>query len=345
MDLVLQNFEDKSIYCRSIHKEGIALCEFLEKCYGHKSIVVPSGMCAISVALQTILLENKATKINIIYGNELYCDTPRLLKYLSKIYMFSLYAIDVTNTDALMNLFQSDIKNDFNIFLLESCTNPNGDIFDFEQIKQLRKLSKKLCIIVDNTWLTHVIFNPFKYDADIVVTSLTKYYSAGQCIAGAIVSKKKLFSKLFDFVRINGIHVSPIYCQMVYEAMQTITERMVYTSGITTKIIDFLSTNDKIIIKHPYIKPIYANNFFTMIDNKIIYPSVIAIYVPMSKENTIQWMKSMKINYETSYGSKESRFDPWPQQIDDNNTMCRLAIGYEDTFERLYDELKEKINF
>lgn len=345
MDLVLQNFNDKSFYCRSLHKEGITLGELLEKSYGQKSIIVPSGMCAISVALQTILLENKNSKINIVYGNEMYCDTPRLLKYLNKIYDFNLYLVDVTGAENIIALFKGDIKNDLNIMLIESCTNPNGDLFDFGQIKHLRKISQRLCIIVDNTWLTHVIFNPFQYDADIVVTSLTKYYSAGQCIAGAIMTKKKLYSKLFDFVRINGMHVSPIYCQMVSTAMQTLSDRMIYTSELTTKIIDLLLTNNKIIVKHPYVNSVMATKFFSKVDEKIIYPAVIAVYVPLSVADAIAWMKSMKISYETSYSGKMSRFDPWPEQISDNCTMCRLAVGYEDTYERLHQELVDKINF
>ena len=44
--------------------------------------------------------------------------------------------------------------------------------------------------MVDNTWLTSSVFNPFDFDIDIVVTSLSKYYSAGSCIGGAIIYKK-----------------------------------------------------------------------------------------------------------------------------------------------------------
>jgi cystathionine beta-lyase/cystathionine gamma-synthase len=51
-------------------------------------------------------------------------------------------------------------------------------------------------VIVDNTWLTGVIFNPLKHHADVSLASLTKYYGAGTAIAGAIVFKEfKYFSE------------------------------------------------------------------------------------------------------------------------------------------------------
>ena len=63
-------------------------------------------------------------------------------------------------------------KNCNNIIFIESASNPNGDIFDYSIIPKLRKICKTLTIIVDNTWLTHVIYNPLNNNADIVVAML-----------------------------------------------------------------------------------------------------------------------------------------------------------------------------
>ena len=351
-ELVIQKTADRSIYCRSISNQSMVLCEILEKSYCNKAmqpkaVVVPSGMAAISVVLNTLLMEN-FEQINLVYGDELYCDTPRLIKYLKKTYAFNEYQINVNRSDQIINLFDSEINNKTNILLVESCSNPSGDIFDFTMIHQLRKKSKNLFVIVDNTWLTHIIFNPFDYGVDIVVTSLTKYYSAGRCIAGAILAKKKLHSKLFDYVRINGLHVSPLHCEMVTSAMELMLERMAKSSATTRMIAELLASNNKISIRHGCLPsdPSYDRTikFFKKSNGIIIYPSIISFTVPLKLDDAISWMKSIGINYETSYGSANSRFDPWPESIGES-TICRLAIGYDEDQEKFLAELKNKISF
>ncbi len=71
-----------------------------------------------------------------------------------------------------------------------------------------------LIVIIDNTWLTHVIFNPFEYGADIVCSSLTKYYSGGHVIAGiTLFADSELENELSNIAKTNarilGFHFSP----------------------------------------------------------------------------------------------------------------------------------------
>ena len=71
-------------------------------------------------------------------------------------------------------------------------------------------------VVVDNTWLTGCSFNPFNYDVDIVVDSLTKYYSAGKTISGGIITNNEMIINDVDkFMCGYGIHVSPITCTRV----------------------------------------------------------------------------------------------------------------------------------
>ena len=348
-DLVIQQIENGSVYCRSMSAQSLSLIEILEKCYpckqgSVKSIITPSGMAAISVTLTALLMEHKTEKINIIRGDELYCDTPRLTRYLSKSYDFVEHTFNVNDNKAIMDIFDKDgVNKQTNILFIESASNPSGDIFDYSIIPMLRKKSKRLYVIVDNTWLTHIIFNPFAYDADIVVTSLTKYYSAGKCIAGAIICKKKLHSKLFDYLRINGLHVSPLYCQFVIDSMASMEERLVKSSNITAKVANLMTNDKRLTIRHASIStdPSYqlALKFYKKIGDVVIYPSIISFTVPMKRDAAVEWMKSTNIRYETSYGSSYSKFDPWPEEYGDR-TLCRLAIGFDDNDEQVWNKIK-----
>ena len=43
------------------------------------------------------------------------------------------------------------------------------------------------------------------------------------------------------------------------------------------------------------------------------------------------------IEFKTSFGSKDSKLDPWPTK-DGDNTICRFAIGYESNHDELVSE-------
>lgn len=97
-------------YCRSNSKERQQLANLLESFYDRKAVIVPSGMSAISCSLTTILNKNMIGKngISIIMGNELYCDTPTLIKHLQQLYNTYLDIIDINNND---NIFAAVNKN------------------------------------------------------------------------------------------------------------------------------------------------------------------------------------------------------------------------------------------
>ena len=161
-NIVIQDTTNGSFYCRSMSKQSQILCTMLETCYPckqskPKAIITPSGMSSIAVCLESLLSENKGENINIIRGDELYCDTPRLIKFLSKKHNFCEYVFNVNNIgNPLNDIFDTKATNQINILFIESATNPSGDIFDFTMIPVLRKKSKRLYVIVDNTWINNI---------------------------------------------------------------------------------------------------------------------------------------------------------------------------------------------
>lgn len=347
-DLVLQQQPDGTFfYCRSHSTNLLRLANQITKSYPSKipreTLITPSGMAAISIVANVLLKEHMKHQVNLIYAQELYCDSPRLFKYLKSIYNMGLYTFDYADPSSLNTVFDSpEVRGCVNILFFEAASNPSGNIFDYSLIKKLRHVSRKLYVVVDNTWLTHVIFNPFDHDVDVVVTSLTKYYSAGRCIAGAIITSSKLYRKFLDYIRFNGFHVSPIHCDMIYKAMENMEDRIIAASKIATEVARFLSEKEEFAVRHASLPddPSHerAKEMYRCKGHETLYPPIIAFVVPMPKQQAIEWMRSKEIPYLTSYGSAESRFDPWPVEHD-GKTRCRLSIGYEDKSERLIKEL------
>jgi cystathionine beta-lyase/cystathionine gamma-synthase len=339
--LVLQKMDDGTYkYCRSLHKQNKELGDYLSLHYETKQCVItPSGMAAIACTLQGVLTHFMGLKTSLYYSNELYCDTPNLIEHTvaNHINQAKKIPFDVCNPTILVEYFKESIDT-VNILFIESCSNPHGYVFDFSILPQLRKLSKELIVIVDNTWISSASFNPFKYGANVVVSSLTKYYSGGNAIAGAILTDEPYFSDILNFSCCNGMHVSPLNCQIIIDNIQSLHNRLLESSKLTMQIIDRFK--DRVEFIHPSVEthPSYnlAKQYFK------ILPSVCILVITASKSKAIKMMsKNSKIDYQTSFGCKLSKFDPYPIKIGET-VHCRLSIGYDDV--TLIDGLEEFLN-
>merc|ERR1719206_813477 len=165
--LSLERWHGQSMYTRTKHQALWDLQSALTSSYRGWSSIASSGMAAFSTVLHNILIQcPRDVAVNVIHGNELYEDTPELIRYLQKSYRFSfnIHSVDVTDTQSIVDLFRSDgVQRAVNILVIEACSNPSGYIFDFAIIPTLQSLSSHLYVVVDNTWLSSVIFNPFDH--------------------------------------------------------------------------------------------------------------------------------------------------------------------------------------
>lgn len=231
-----------------------------------------SGMNAISNTLQALL--NTGEYGMIAYGSELYCDTPRTIDFWAKQYRVQTRAIPVQSSAEMLATMEQ-LKGQAIILLVEACSNPSGHVFDFGLLPKLRQTCRRLTVVVDNTWLTSIICNPLDLGADIVVTSLTKYYSAGSCIAGAILTRNARFAKdILQLVHQTGMHVSPHHCDLILQALPTLEERVRKASDVTVQLL-LDSPPCMQQISHPFLpnhpSHALAQRYFT----KGVYPSVL----------------------------------------------------------------------
>lgn len=293
--------------------------------YNHNNVILTnSGLHSNYIILNTLI--NQYTNINLIYGNELYHETIELIKYYKNI---KSYNID--------NLDLSKIENQNNILFIESCSNPNGYIFDFSFIKQIRKLSLKLYVICDNTWLSSIIFNPFDYDVDIVTSSLSKFYSGGHAISGVLLFKNiDDYELINNYIKIAGIHISPLQLNIIDEQINFIEDRVTRSSKLTIKILNYLFEIPNILINHS-IKSELRKLYFK---NNLI-PSTFTIGFKISQDKLYEIINKLKIiKVETSFGSYMSKIDTFINTFNDYS-LVRLSIGYDDEFNRIKEGLEE----
>jgi len=337
-DLVFTGMKNDSycVYGRNTHNEKDELQNKLKKMYNAKySYVTSSGMNAIS-AIFHIYIRNM-NSVNIVFSDELYEDSIPSLNYI-KCGLLSSYgleksivnSINVSDSDNIIKLFNEQYNNKQVLLFIESCSNPTSKIFDFNIIKTLKNITNnKLMVVVDNSWLSCCSFNPFNFDVDIVVDSLTKYYSGGKTICGGIITNNEMIINEVDkFMFAYGIHVSPVSCYRVSLVINTMEDRIRISSYNTLKIIDFLKTIKDLIIYHPSLETHSQHNFAK--ENFKYYPSILYFKFKKTIEDVLKWLlnHAKNIKYKTSYGSNENKIDQ-DLCIDENNYVCcRLAVSY-----------------
>ena len=355
--LVLTPYEDHYIYGRIYSDSQIQLQNLLQQTYGSKAAkVTSSGLAAISTLFNALYLKHTSDSINIIYSNELYSETSDIFisycKYYSK--NSAMTSFDPTDNESVIKLFSEEFRDQTNVLFVEACSNPHGYIFDFDLIPQLRKLSKLLYVVVDNTWLTEIIFNPADVaEIDFAVVSLTKYYSAGNAIGGAIMSFTNILSDYISmWIEIMGQHVSPINCEIIRHNMTCETDgmnsRIRSGSKLTVGIIDvLLSMNHLKLVDviHPYNPNHISHNLAKKYFTNGLYPSVFVLVVDGIDTQIECFLdQCTKIDKKTSFGSSLSRIEPADTYERGSGSHLRFSIGYEDTADRIIGIITELLD-
>lgn len=333
---VIQKLNEKSRagYSRSVSRQSLELSQMIGNAYGIKNgtCIMPSGLSAIAVAVQYFARMYKNQAYNLIIASELYCDTEAMLDYWS--YSFSekvsKIILPVECMQESKKVLDSIPDGQINILFVESCSNPCQHAFDFKLLSSLKSKSMALHVIVDNTWLTHEIFNPFNVnEVDIVVTSLSKYYSGGTCIAGAILAKSDIdFSGIIKILGASGNHVSPLCCQKLIDAFPSLKSRLGGAVSNTRMILERCAAT-QLQFDMPD-KQTWIDNLF----EPELFPAPMITFYMKGKNSKAGFTKSKQANirHATSFGGEFCKLDTFPTKMPSGDCFrWRLSIGWNVT--------------
>ena len=154
---------------------------------GVGALAVASGSAAITYSVLNIMKAGD----EIVSASTLYGGTYNL--FSSTLRNFGINTTFV-NPDDPEN-FRNAINENTRAVFIESLGNPGINIIDIEAVANIAH-ENNIPLIVDNTFGTPYLINPFKYGADIVVHSATKFIGGhGTSIGGVIVDSGK-----FDWI-------------------------------------------------------------------------------------------------------------------------------------------------
>lgn len=191
-DFAAQLFELKqygNIYTRinnpttAVFEERLASLE-----NGTGTVATASGMSAQFITMMTLLDPGD----EIVSSSHLYGGTRTQFVHTFRKLGVTSHFVDPGDFDA----WEAAITPKTRVLYGETIGNPQGSILDIERLAALAE-TRKIPLVIDNTFATPYLCRPIDWGAEIVVHSATKFIGGhGSTIGGAIVD-----AGTFDFSR------------------------------------------------------------------------------------------------------------------------------------------------
>lgn len=172
--------ENGHIYSRISNPTVAALEEKLTALEdGVGAVCVSSGQSAVLLAVLNICKSgDHVVSVSSVYGG-----TFNLFNITLRNFGIETTFVDPYDSeDEILSKIQDNTKLIFG----ETIGNPSLNIFDFEKFSKIAKISN-IPLIIDNTTATPYLFNPFKYGANIVVHSTSKYIDGHSVALGGVI--------------------------------------------------------------------------------------------------------------------------------------------------------------
>lgn len=253
---------------------------------GTGALALSSGHAAISLAIMNLCVSGD----HFVTAKSLYGGTINLFSTTLKKYGISCTFVD---QHASINELQKAVQPNTKLIFAESLTNPGMEVLDFEKFSKFAQ-NNGLPLIIDNTFPTPVLCQPFKHGANIVVHSTTKFIEGHATSLGGVIVDGGNFNwangKFPDFTQpdesYNGVRyvvdfkenpfvvkartqllrdlgpcMSPFNAFMTYYGCQTLSLRMERHSENTLGLANWLENNSKVAwVRYPGLESSPYNN-------------------------------------------------------------------------------------
>jgi cystathionine beta-lyase/cystathionine gamma-synthase len=148
--------------------------------------------------------------------------------------------VDMNDPD---NLTKSLRARPAKIVHWEPYVNPTMEVLDTLALIKIAKQAGAM-VIVDNTWLTPYLLQPYRIGADLVIHSVTKYMGGhGNAMGGAVSGKKELVAKIENAQNWFGGLLRPMDAFLVTQGVKTLPLRMRQHCRSAQMVAEFLQSH------------------------------------------------------------------------------------------------------
>ena len=215
-------------------EQRLAALEQTDACIG-----TASGMSAILSTCLSLL----AAGDHVVASHSIFGTTVNLFKNILSKFGIEFSFVDLTDLNAWSNALTAKTK----LLFLETPSNPLTEIGDIAALSKLAHDNGAL-LVVDNCFCTPALQLPFRFGADIVIHSATKFLDGqGRCVGGAVLANEEIIAeKLFPFLRSAGPTMSPFNAWVFLKGLETLEIRMQRHSASALEVAKWLSEQSQV---------------------------------------------------------------------------------------------------
>lgn len=287
-------------------------------------VATSSGMSAIMAGILSVVKSGD----HIVATNDIYGGTYQLLA--NEIIDFGIEVSFVSFEDP--NQIRQNIKSNTKLIYSESVTNP---LLRVENIDEVVKIAKEFNLVsmIDNTFATPYLCQPYLKGIDLVVHSATKYIGGHSDVtAGVLVGSTDLISKARAKVVNLGLNLSPFEAWLGTRGIKTLSVRM----ERHVKNAQLLAQQLK---NHPGVAKVYYPNFVSEKGNGAIVTIDITGKCDIEKFfKSLSWVKIVPTlaGVETSVSypagtSHRALTKEMREVIGISDGVIRISVGIEDS--------------
>lgn len=202
------------------------------------AVAVTTGMAAIATVMHLFQSGDE-----IVCTDDCYGGTARLLSTFAEQFNIRVHFINLRNLDGI----EAYVNEKTRAIWIETPSNPLLNLVDIAAVTTFAK-ERGLLSIVDNTFLSPYLQQPFRLGADIVVHSTTKYLNGhSDVVGGAILSNSAELDQRVKFlVNALGTCAQPFDCWLVLRGIKTLVPRMKEHERNARIVAEFLDRYPKV---------------------------------------------------------------------------------------------------
>lgn len=199
-----------------------------------------SGMAAIHASL---LAAGVKAGTAVVAALDVYGATFTLLRNLFTSLGVNVCMVDVSNLAEV----ETAIKETSAVVLfVESISNPLLKVADIPSLAELAH-RHDASLLVDNTFASPYLINPFRHGADFVIHSATKYLSGhGDVLAGVVATSTENKNKLYELNKLVGGVLGPFEGWLALRGLKTLPLRMKQQCQNALQVAEWLLTHPRV---------------------------------------------------------------------------------------------------
>jgi len=295
-------------------------------------VVAASGLGAITAAILSVAKAGS----HIIAANDLYGGTVDLFQNELKEFDIEVTLVDFSDHKKVEEAIQDNTV----LLYSESETNPLLRVEDLTSLVHIAK-NHNLITMIDNTFATPYLLQPYTLGVDLVVHSATKYIGGHSDVtAGVVVGDEELVNKVQRKVTALGSNLAPFEAWLAVRGIKTLDVRMERHVKNTQKLADSLRNNAAVdTVYHPknlstkgngaivtvnFKEEVGIHTFFDALNWIKIIPTLAGV------ETTISYPKST---------SHRALTDEAREAVGITGQLIRISVGLESV-----DDIIEELN-